>query len=593
MLIKTITENSKRIWFQINLTHRRQLKLLLILMFISSFVEVISFGSLLPFLKVIADPEFFLQNKKFQSFFEFVGVTNKERLLLLSSALFIGAVIISGVIRLILLRVTSLLSFNIGSDLSVNIYRRAMYQPYVIHCKRNSSEIIDGIITKSRSLVHYLIIPMLTMINVSLIVATVFIALFIFNPIATIFIFSTFGVIYLLISYFFGKRLVINSKIIAIKTSLLLRLLQEGFGGIRDVLIDNKEELYANVYQTHEALLSRSQADNLFISSSPRYFIEAISILLITFILLILNQQSGGIESFVTVIGIFIVFAQRLLPLFHQFYSSLANVMGGRASIETALEFLEHPTKRDLYPLRVKKINFDNTISLKNVNFRYSEKDPYILKYLNLQITKGSRVGFIGETGSGKSTLLDLIMALLEPTKGCLEVDGVKITPSNRSAWQANIAHVPQSIFLLDSTIEQNIAFGVPEDQIDHKRVIEVAEAAQIRLAIEKLPLKYKTNIGERGVLLSGGERQRIGIARALYKKTNLIILDEATSALDNKTEKAVMRAIDNLSSEITILIIAHRLTTLQGCTQIINLDAGKNIESIQYNVMLKKKNVI
>jgi ATP-binding cassette subfamily B protein len=218
---------------------------------------------------------------------------------------------------------------------------------------------------------------------------------------------------------------------------------------------------------------------------------------------------------------------------------------------------------------------FQKEIGIKCLSFRYTLQTPWVLNNLNLTIAKGSRVGFVGTTGSGKSTLLDIVMGLLQPTDGALEIDGQIVTPANNRAWQAHIAHVPQAIFLADSTIEENIAFGVPKDQIDPERVRQAAQQAQISEIIETWPKQYQTFIGERGIRLSGGQRQRIGIARALYKQADVIIFDEATSALDNETEQAVMQAIESLSEDLTILIIAHRLTTLKNCTQIVELGDG------------------
>ena len=212
---------------------------------------------------------------------------------------------------------------------------------------------------------------------------------------------------------------------------------------------------------------------------------------------------------------------------------------------------------------------------MNQLGFRYSLQTPYVLQQLDLTIPKGSRVGFIGTTGSGKSTLLDIVMGLLQPTDGSLEIDGQVVTPVNNHAWQAHIAHVPQAIFLADSSVEENIAFGVPKEKIDHQRVRDAAQQAQIADSIETWPMQYQTFVGERGIRLSGGQRQRIGIARALYKKADVIIFDEATSALDNETEQAVMQAIEGLSQDLTLLIIAHRLTTLKNCTQIVELGDG------------------
>jgi ATP-binding cassette subfamily B protein len=221
-------------------------------------------------------------------------------------------------------------------------------------------------------------------------------------------------------------------------------------------------------------------------------------------------------------------------------------------------------------------IPFKKDIRLTQLSFRYQSESPFVLNGLNLTIPKGSRVGFIGTTGSGKSTLLDIIMSLLEPSAGTLQIDGQVLNSHNQRGWQAHIAHVPQAIFLADSTIEENIAFGVPKAQIDPARVRQAAQQAQIANAIESWPQDYQTLVGERGILLSGGQRQRIGIARALYKQADIIIFDEATNALDGETEQAVMQAIEGLSQDITLLIIAHRLTTLRNCTHVVELAGGR-----------------
>jgi ATP-binding cassette subfamily B protein len=259
-----------------------------------------------------------------------------------------------------------------------------------------------------------------------------------------------------------------------------------------------------------------------------------------------------------------------------QAYAAWSSIRGGQAALQDTLELLDQPLPdyADRSPL--KPLIFQQQISLHQISFRYSPQMPWVLNKINLNIAKGSRVGFIGATGSGKSTLLDIVMSLLQATEGTLDVDGKVVTLANHRAWQAHIAHVPQAIFLADSSIEENIAFGVHWEHIDHERVVQAARQAQIADIIETWPEKYQTFVGERGIRLSGGQRQRIGIARALYKQADVIIFDEATSALDNETEQAVMQAIEGLSEELTVLIIAHRLTTLKSCSQIVELgEAG------------------
>ncbi len=257
---------------------------------------------------------------------------------------------------------------------------------------------------------------------------------------------------------------------------------------------------------------------------------------------------------------------------------------GGQASLEDALELLDQPLPKSGTEVSARRLSFQRSIALRHVAFRYSPESTWVFDNLDLTIAKGSRVGFMGTTGSGKSTLLDIIMGLLQPTHGVLEIDGQPITAENHRAWQALVAHVPQTIFLADSSIEENIAFGVPKDQIDSARVRKAAKQSQIANIIESWPHQYQTFVGERGIRLSGGQRQRIGIARALYKQAEVIIFDEATSALDNETEKAVMEVIESLGEEFTVLIIAHRLTTMRNCAQIVEIGDGgvKQIGSYQ-----------
>lgn len=265
--------------------------------------------------------------------------------------------------------------------------------------------------------------------------------------------------------------------------------------------------------------------------------------------------------------------AQRLLPALQQIYGSYSTIKGSYASFEDALILLNQPLTNYKKHSHSKPIPFKKEIQLKNLSFRYDKDTPWVLKNINLKLTKGSRIGFIGATGSGKSTLLDIIMGLLSQTEGSIIIDKQYITNKNRAIWRSHMAHVPQNIYLSDGTIEENIAFGVQKDKIDRQQVEKAAKQAQISGVIEGWQKGYETLVGERGVRLSGGQRQRIGIARALYKQADILIFDEATSALDNETEQAVMEAIEGLGKELTILIIAHRLGTLKGCDEIVRLE--------------------
>ena len=444
-----------------------------------------------------------------------------------------------------------------------------------MHCARNSSEVINGISSKTNGVIYNIIVPALTLISSSVMLIAILVALLAVEPVIALAAFGGFGLIYAFIISLTRKQLLADSQRIASESSQVIKSLQEGLGGIRDVLIDGSQATYCHIYRNADLPLRRAQGNNLFVSSSPRYGMEALGMILIAALAYSLAQQTDGIAKAIPILGALALGAQRLLPVLQQAYGSWTQINGGQASLQDTLELLDQPLPDYAGQPAAQPLPFKHNISLKKLAFRYNPQTPYVLTQLNLNIAKGSRVGFIGTTGSGKSTLLDIVMGLLQPTDGALEIDGQPVTPTNNRAWQAHIAHVPQAIFLADSSIEENIAFGVPVDQIDPQRVRQAAQQAQIADSIESWPKQYQTFVGERGIRLSGGQRQRIGIARALYKQADVIIFDEATSALDNETEQAVMQAIESLSKDLTLLIIAHRLTTLKNCTQIVELGEG------------------
>jgi ATP-binding cassette subfamily B protein len=301
-----------------------------------------------------------------------------------------------------------------------------------------------------------------------------------------------------------------------------------------------------------------------------------------------LSRQFHGVAAALPVLGALALGAQRLLPALQQVYSAWATIAGSHASFEDTLDLLDQPLPRDVAAPRPAPLPFRREISFDRVCFRYAVDGPWVLDHLNVVIPKGTRVGLVGGTGSGKSTTLDLLMGLLQPTEGLISIDGVVLSGSAVRTWQACIAHVPQSIFLADTTLLENIAFGTPPDAIDRERVRLAAQRAQICDFIDSMPHGFNSLVGERGVRLSGGQRQRIGIARALYKEASVLILDEATSALDNSTERLVMDAIDGLSRDLTILMIAHRLSTVRRCDTILELEHGRLIAQASYEQLLQ-----
>jgi len=578
MIMQPLSSQLRTLWGHIVPHRRRQFLLLLILMIFASIAEMLSIGAVLPFLAVLMAPERIFGHGAAGPLISFLGISSPSELLLPLTLFFVGSALFAGGVRVLLLWASVRLAFSTGADLSISIYQRTLYQPYSVHVSRNSSTIIAGIVSKVSSVINNVITPVLTLLTSTILLVAVLTVLLVIDPIISLVAFASFGLLYLLIVKFSNKLKRRNGQRIAFESTQVVKALQEGLGGIRDVLLDGSQATYCGIYRAADLPLRRAQGTNQIVSLSPRYVIEALGMTLIAVIAYRLAGEGGGVADGIPVLGALAIGAQRLLPVMQQAYAAWSSIQGGQAMFQDALELLGQPLPEYAEKPAIEPITFEIEVTLNDLSFRYANASSWVFENINLAIRKGARIGVIGTTGSGKSTLLDIVMGLLLPTTGSMAVDGKVLDASNCRAWQAHIAHVPQAIFLTDSTIEENIAFGVPKDRIDHVRVAEAARQAQIALDIESWPEKYQTPVGERGIRLSGGQRQRIGIARALYKRADVIVFDEATSALDSETEQAVMQAIEGLSKDLTLIIIAHRVSTLKNCSEIIEVVPGGRV---------------
>ena len=579
-----------RLWSYISLRRRKQFSYLLVLMLVASVAEMVSIGAVVPFLAALTRPETIFVNADLSPYLDMFGIASQKALIALLTFVFIGAVIIAGLLRLALLWATTRLSFSTGADLSYDIYRRTLTQSYKVHISRNSSEVITGITTKTSAIIMNLIVPLLFLLSSLGLLVAILIALLVIDPLISIVSILGFGIIYAFIAVLSRKRLRENGQHIAEKSNQVMKALQEGLGGIRNILIDGTQKKFCLEYRKADLQLRYSQGDNIFLSQSPRYGVESLGMVLIGVFAYFMSQQPGGIDSTIPILGAMALGAQRSLPLLQRVYQGWSSLQGGLASLNDILNLLDQDELEGGFSI-AKKIPFQSNIDFANISYRYDdENSPWILKDINLRIPKGSRLGVIGDTGSGKTTFVDLLMGLLQPTEGALSIDQVKLTKSNMSDWQLHIAHVPQGVYLSDSSIAENIAFGVTKEKIDMDRVVECAKQAHIHELIETWAKKYETFVGERGVRLSGGQIQRIGIARALYKQADVIIFDEATSALDSMTEQLVMEAIESLGGDLTVIMIAHRLSTLRNCDQLIRLGAGSILQQGSYDELLGGK---
>lgn len=574
---RSTAEQIIRLWGFLSTRRKKQLALLAVLMMFTSVVEALSIGAVLPFLGALTSPNEIFAHDLTQPFLRLLQIQAPEDLLLPLTLVFVMAAIFAGLTRIALLWAQMRVSMGIGADLSVQAYERTLYQPYSLHVSQNSSDILAGV-GKASSLVGSIIQPVMLLVSSMVILVTVIATLLAIKPSIALAAFLGFGIIYVVLASITKRRISKNSQAISTQQGRVNKAIQEGLGGIRDVLIGGVQPVYAKLFRDAFLPMQIAQASNQVISASPRFGVEALGMILIAGLAYFLHAThgaGGGLANTIPILGALALGAQRLLPLLQQIYSAYISIKGNQASTQDALDLLDQPMPVNAYAHPTKPMAFKTAITLKDLSFRYTPEGPWVLRHLNLKIPKGSRIGFVGVTGSGKSTLLDIVTGLLTPTEGTLLVDAAAVNLHNTRAWQAHISHVPQAIYLSDTSIAENIAFGLPVELIDLQRVKQAAQQAQIAQTIQGWSAGYDTLVGERGVRLSGGQRQRIGIARALYRRTNVIILDEATSALDNETEAFVMQAVETLGRDITILIIAHRLTTLKNCDQIVELANG------------------
>jgi ATP-binding cassette, subfamily B, bacterial PglK len=584
----TITNLLLRLWRHLSQNRRRQFIMLIVLMLVSAFAEIISLGAVLPFIGILTSPEIVFNHPFAKEITLTWGINSADQLVFPITVAFVVAALMAGSIRIILLLVSTRLAFASGADLGIEVYRRTLYQPYHIHVERNSSEVISGITNKVEGVVFGVLLPLVMLVSSTILMLAIMIALIAIDPVIASIVAIGFGASYALITWMSRRRLHQNSERIAYEQTQVIKAQQEGLGGIRDVLLDGVQPFYSDIYRKADIPLRRAQANNAFINGSPRFVIEIIGMVMIALLAYALSRQVGGIATALPVLGALALGAQRLLPALQQVYSAWASIAGSYASLVDTIELLDQPLPLEILQPAPAPLQFQVAIRFDSVRFRYTSNDSWILDDLNLVISKGARVGLVGSTGSGKTTALDLLMGLLIPTEGELLVDGQAISSNYLRAWQRTIAHVPQSIYLADATMAENIAFGIPLETIDLNRVRQVARQAQIADYIESSPNGYQAYVGERGIRLSGGQRQRIGIARALYKQASVLVFDEATSALDNETEQSVMEAIEELSSDITIIIIAHRLTTVKRCDTIIELEKGRVVAQGTYDQLLE-----
>jgi ATP-binding cassette subfamily B protein len=560
----------KKLLTYVSIRRKIQFIYLIILTIITSLAEMMSIGAVFPFIKIITEPDKIFSHNFYLNILEFLNITTEKELIIFGSCAFAGLAFIAGLIRVLLIYINLRLATAVSSDIYLIVYSKILYQPYTYHISKNSNEILSVITNKVQNITGVFTNCISIFTSLIIFFSIIFI-LFLIDWLSTTYAIIFFFFSYFLIFRFSKAKLSKNSRLITKQQDLVVKATNEGLGGIRDIIIDKTQKHFIDIYSSAVFKVQKAFAQNNFISQSPRFILEAVALVLVSIIIILLTKQKiNGIYDILPILGSLAFGAQRILPLMNQIYQAHTANRGIVYSLLDVIEILEK--KNELSSVYENKIlSFNKSINAKNIKFSYKKKNIHVFKNLSFEISKGAKVAITGPSGCGKSTLLDLIMGLLDPTEGEILVDNISIK-NCKNQWQKKIAHVPQFIYLADTTIAENIAFGITKEQIDLNKVKNAAKMAQINEFIESKELGYDEIVGERGIKLSGGQRQRLGIARALYKEAELLILDEATSALDYATEDSLMKVIDSLDKKITVIIISHRISFLKNCTYFIRL---------------------
>tara|TARA_B100000212_G_scaffold214635_1_gene162255 strand:- start:2300 stop:4075 length:1776 start_codon:yes stop_codon:yes gene_type:complete len=585
MLKKDLTILFSNSWSIIKNKRKKDFIIAQILFILSGISEIIFLSTLSPFIANIINNDGFWEIENIRTKIELVGIRNQEQFSSLLFLLLVLSIILNLFLKLLSLKTGLQLTKNLGNDISSEIYYKCLNQPYSKQIARNSSELISGILGKVNSFMTAisLFFQMIRSIFLTLIVI---VPLFLLNPKISLFLLLLASILYSSFILSSKRKLKNNAKLISKEIETQYKVLQEGFGSIRDIIINSNQFIYTKLFKKANYRFRYLNADNELISETPKLFIEAIVFFFIaSFIFIFTRFENLNISDLTKFIGIVLLIQRILFPCFQQIFVSWSRISGEIDSIFDVFNLFNQEINNQLKFAEIPKMNFKKNIVFKNLYFKYQNLDQkYTLRNLNFDIKKGDRVGIIGETGSGKSTLVDLIIGLLIPNKGTIFIDDKNLHMHNikkipfLNIWRKSISHVPQSIFLTDDTIENNIKFSPSESPINQKRLIEVSKQAQLYSFIKSLPNGFNTAVGEKGINLSGGQKQRIGIARALYKGSNFLIFDEATNALDIDTENALIESIKNLSSEITVILISHRKSSLSFCNKILKIKNG-NLE--------------
>lgn len=570
----------------------KQFYILQVLVVVMAFTELLGIASIAPFMALVGDISILEKSNVFAELYQISGLTDPMDFVFYTGLLVLVALTISTIVSMYTIWKLGLYGASVGIEIADRLYAYYMQEEWQFHASGSSAQLTKQVSTEAMRITGGIIGPLMQLNAKVVLAILISVSILIYNPVIAIVGLLIFATAYFLLYKLVRNKLISNGEEISQVSTDRFRLMNEGFGGIKDVLLLNRSHDFVKRFKESGTIYARALGTNSGIGQVPRYFMELIAFgTMIGLVLLLIKLHDGNLGAVLPILAVYALAAFKLLPALQQIYSSIAQIKGNLAAFDAVKEDLERSfsnsdfTHEDTIPVHM---SLRKSITLDNVTFNYPGKSKPAVNGVTMNIPANSVVGLVGSTGSGKSTLIDLLLGLLTPQSGQINADNICITSENKRIWQDRLGFVPQSIFLSEGSIAENIAFGLPTKNIDLKQVHKTLELAHLTELVGQLPDGVNTKVGERGVQLSGGQRQRIGIARALYHEADVLVFDEATSALDGITEKVIMDAIHEFSGKKTIIMIAHRLKTVQKCDIIYLMEQGRIVDSGTYDYLVE-----
>jgi ABC-type multidrug transport system fused ATPase/permease subunit len=575
---------------------RLELWLLLVVMIVVAFVEMAGVASIMPFMAVVANPEVIHTNRLLSTAYEGLGFDSERVFLIFTGLLAFGLLVFSNVVKAASYWLAQRYDNRLYCTLARRLLSNYMARPYVFFLGRNTAELGKNILHEVSIVIGGVLSPCKIILSSSLVCIAIMVLLIIVNPLVALAIVIVLGSSYATIYFMVRRKLKTIGEQQVQAAAEKFKNATEALSGIKEIKILGREPTFLGRFSFYAERHSRNNVAATLIGELPRYALESIAFGGILLVVLYFLAQGQQAVQMVPLLALYALAGYRLMPAIQQLFSAFATLRANVPALDVLYRDLApnphdptDPEARLQASAVARPLPFERALELSDVSFHYQGAAKPSLNNLNLVIKPNTSVGLVGPTGCGKTTTVDLVLGLLSPSTGQILVDGIEITANNQANWQKNLGYVPQQIYISDDTVARNIAFGVPDDEIDMAAVCKAAAIANLAEFVEsELPEGYETGIGERGVRLSGGQRQRIGIARAMYRNPAILVMDEATSALDGITEEAVMDAVRNLSKRTTIILIAHRLTTVKECDVIYQLEQGAIIAQGTFHDLMR-----